>query len=523
MKREGLKALTNAHAWVGLVISAVLFIVFFAGSISLFRDNIAQWESAPHFANEQFNTDISLDKTIAAIEQQHQVYMHDEVRIWFPKPHEPLTSVTFAAQLPDGEHQDHHLLLSPTSNNIVGDGDSFDFANFLYGLHIDLHIDDFGKYIVGLTTLFFFVALISGVVIHWRKIVGKFFLYRKDGSKDRLLDAHNVIGVMGLPFHIMYAFSGLVFNLLIIYQISYAVVLYGGDQQALFRDAGFVDTHIEEANQTQPMVGLDKLMLKAQKSLGNIEFNRVSIEHFGDQSASILFSGSDPSQFSTRKEVRYHIASGKELYKTLNNFDNSLRSGLSVIATLHFGDFAGYGLRLLFFVLGIGTCYIILTGNLMWIEKRANKRKANKLGLHLVKAMTSGTFIGIIFASAVGFIAARLLPITTPLRSEMIIEIFFACLFCALFASLLIKKQHLFSKWLCKLSAMLLLSVPLLDWIMFNDEIILMAHNGRFDVVIVDAMLVLLAIACWMFSGEIKVEVQEEVDLTDELPQVNAN
>ncbi|NRA84924.1 MAG: PepSY domain-containing protein [Gammaproteobacteria bacterium] len=519
MKADGLKALTNAHAWVGLIISTVLFVVFFAGSLSLFRDNIDQWESGPHFANEQVASKVSLDQTIATVEQQYQIYMHDEVRIWLPSAQQPLINVTFAAELPDEQHQDHHLLLSSTSNTIVGDGERFDFANFLYGLHVDLHIDDVGKYLVGLVTLFFFVALISGVVIHWRKIITKFFMYRKDGSKDRLLDAHNLIGVMGLPFHIMYAFSGLVFNLLIIYQISYVIVLYNGDQEALFRDAGFVETHLDETKIKQPMVGLDQLMIKAKQALGNVEITRVSIEHFGDQSASVVFSGADPSQFSTRKEIKYHIATGEVLYKTLNNYDNTLRSGLSIIASLHFGNFAGYTIRLLFFLLGLGTCYIILTGNLMWIEKRAKQRKVNQFGLHLVKAMTSGGFIGVIFATAVGFIAARLLPVTMVERSDMIVNIFFACLLGAIISALLTKQQAQFSKLFCKLTALLLCAVPLLDWALLSNDILVMINLGKFDVIIVEAMLILLALGCWKFGSainqETKVTIENEVTVSE--------
>lgn len=142
------------------------------------------------------------------------------------------------------------------------------------------------------------------------------------------------------------------------------------------------------------------------------------------------------------QEIRYHIATGKELYKTLNNHDNTSRSGLSIVASLHFGDFAGYSFRVLFFILGLGTCYLILPGNLLWIEKRASQRKFSKFGLRVVKVITSD-----------GFIAARLLPITNELRSEIIVEIFFACLFSAVVLSLLVKQQHLFSKWLAGNSA----------------------------------------------------------------------
>ena len=194
-------------------------------------------------------------------------------------------------------------------------------------------------------------------------------------------------------------------------------------------------------------------MAKAQNSVGKVYFNTVSIDHFGDESASVTFRGQDKNQFSTRKEATYHIASGRELYLTKDNYDNDLRGGLAVISSLHFGDFAGYLVRVLFFILGIGTCYIILTGNLMWIAKRSNLRveKQNLAGLRIVHAMTTGGFIGTIFATAVGFICARIIPIDYVGRSDFITYIFFSCLFSAIVVSLAIKSQKQFAEIFLKI------------------------------------------------------------------------
>jgi len=520
MKRDALKALTNAHAWVGLIISTILFIIFFAGSLSLFREDIISWERDPYFTVSDDVQNFSIDAIISQVTEEYNVHTHGYFILQRPTVEQPSSNLYFEEEIATqgnldnekgGQQEDHidkHLVISP-DGKILGDGNAFDWGNFLYQLHYNLHIPEVGLYFVGVVTLFFFVALLSGVVIHWRKIISKFFQYRKDGKKDKLLDAHNLIGVMGLPFHIMYAFSGLVFNLLIVYQVSYAVALYGGDQAKLFKAAGVVDVHIEETNITVPVQGIDKLYLTAKESLGEVDITRISIDHFGDESASVTFRGDDKTQFSTRKEVTYHIASGRELYLTNNNYDNDIRGGLAVIASLHFGDFAGYSLRILFFILGIGTCYIILTGNLMWLQKRANLRseKQNKFGIQLVKAMTTGGFIGTVFATAVGFICARLLPLDLLNRSDIIGKIFFACLAVSLITSLLIKAQQQFSAIFLKVTALALALIPVLDWLILPQKIIAMFKVGHFDVVIVEVMLLILALCCWLISSRLVVTV----------------
>jgi uncharacterized iron-regulated membrane protein len=511
MNKDSLKALTNAHAWVGLVISTILFIIFFAGSISLFRDDINAWELNPHYAvNEQSET-LSFDSVISTVTKAYNINTHGYFILFMPSAEQPLANLYFEEEISADKHVAQHLILAP-DGKVIGHGNGSSWGDFLYELHYDLHIPEVGLYFVGIVSLFFFVALLSGVVIHWRKIISKFFQYRKDGKKDKLLDAHNLIGVMGLPFHIMYAFSGLVFNLLIIYQISYAVVLYGGDQSKLLTAAGVVDVHLDETKIVLPVQGIDNLYLTAKASLGEVAINRVSIDHFGDKSASVTFRGADKSQFSTRKEATYHIASGRVLYLTKDNFDNNLRGGLSVISSLHFGDFAGYLIRVLFFTLGIGTCYIILTGNLMWIQKKANLRveKQNSIGLKVVYAMTTGGFIGTIFASAVGFVFARIIPIDYIGRSDLISYLFFGCLFTAIVVSLNIKVQKQFATIFLKITALVLAITPILDWLIVSQGIMAMLKIGYYHVIVVEVMLLSLALFCWLIASRLFVNKRVE-------------
>jgi uncharacterized iron-regulated membrane protein len=76
MNKNSLKALTNAHAWVGLVISTILFIIFFAGSISLFRDDINAWELNPHFAVNGQSENLSFDSVINTVAKDYNISTH---------------------------------------------------------------------------------------------------------------------------------------------------------------------------------------------------------------------------------------------------------------------------------------------------------------------------------------------------------------------------------------------------------------------------------------------------------------
>ncbi len=55
MDKDFIKRNTEAHGWLGLIISSLLFVVFFTGSISFFRHDIEQWAIQGHFQFDEYS------------------------------------------------------------------------------------------------------------------------------------------------------------------------------------------------------------------------------------------------------------------------------------------------------------------------------------------------------------------------------------------------------------------------------------------------------------------------------------
>ncbi|WP_162868256.1 PepSY-associated TM helix domain-containing protein, partial [Pseudomonas viridiflava] len=82
-------------------------------------------------------------------------------------------------------------------------------GNFWFTLHYNLFGGMLGMYIVAIAGMFMLVALVSGIIIH-RHIFKDFFTLRPDANGQRAwLDALNLFGVVGLPFHLLIAYTGL--------------------------------------------------------------------------------------------------------------------------------------------------------------------------------------------------------------------------------------------------------------------------------------------------------------------------
>jgi uncharacterized iron-regulated membrane protein len=410
MNKELVKRNTEAHGWLGLIISSLLFVVFFTGAISFFREEVQLWATSAHIKSTllegQEILPVSQILEIAITGRDFNAREH--LTIYPPTHYESYyTAYVDLVDRGEGEKVDA-LLIHPVSGEIIGDPNDFSLASFLYSVHYSLNIP-FGSYLIGFVALFFLFSIFSGVLIHAADFVKGFFRYRADGRKrSQLLDLHNIIGIISLPYTLMFAVTGLIFNLIIIYQIAFGVILYRGDIDALLIDAGLVTVAPEWQDEPWSNPPVDELYQQSIDTWGNVPF-QMRVYNYGDSSAVLEFYGLVEDEFAGQFGVAYNVSDRSEVFSDNRDDPNAVSAGLDVVAALHYGRFGGLGLRLVYFILAMAVCALIVTGNLLWVgarEKTMSSAKLNFVG-RFTLASTAGVAIATIFA----FIAERLLPI----------------------------------------------------------------------------------------------------------------
>lgn len=500
--------LTQAHNWLGLIIATVLFIVFLGGTLSFYRTAIKTWEMSPQVepagaeaaSLESLFTNLQEYLGDAQLHHEHGlglIISANHSRVARYETELPVTDSNGQPRaLEDGEHpptEYHSPLFSAKTGKFIAQKDPFTLDKFFYDLHFYLKIPTVGEYLVGIITLFYFVVLLTGIIIHWKKILPNFFLVRDKKPRERWLDSHNVIGVISLPYHLMFALTGLIFNLLIIYQAAYVAILYDGNRQALFEDAGF--KHHEEMPSEKPLAitdgaySIDQLVKKAE-ALDNFKPFFVSLMYPGHDNAIVSVRGTQGGEMGHYSEVRFRLATGEEIYRDEKAEKSLVSKGLGVVHQLHFGDFAGPAqplIKFIFFLLGLSGLYLIVSGNLLYLDKRAAKRKGSRFGLHFVRGTSIGIFAGSFTATAVTFVLARLLPAGIESRSELLASAFFISVLLATIAALGVsfkKKSHTqLCQQLIYLAAGLFAALPVLDYLIYGLEITRLIQQGYSEII----------------------------------------
>ena len=411
------------HTWSGLVVGWVLLAIFVTGTASYYRADISRWMrpelplAAPLSGPD-----------LAAATERAVAYLAvhaPKARTWFiglPQPEKPVLDLFWRNR--PGEPPGHvHLDPATGAEAAVRDTEGGDF---LYRFHFELHMAPFwGRWIVGICAMIMLVALISGVVTH-RRILADIFTFRRDKAPRRsFLDAHNVGGVLALPFHLMITYTGIV-TLATFYMPWGVTAAYRGNAPAFFADAAWITTPRPPANRPAALAPVGPLIERAVAMVPQ-PLERLTIANQGDARATVVAVFAEPRGIARdHPQIAFDGVSGAMLEARGLDLRPAAKT-FTTMTGLHEAHFAGGGLRLLFFLCGLMGCATVATGIILWsIARLPRAGERPFLGLRLVQALNVGAVVGLPAAVAVYFLANRLLPIGLAGRAEWEIRAFFA-------------------------------------------------------------------------------------------------
>ncbi|MCJ2012359.1 PepSY-associated TM helix domain-containing protein [Methylobacterium sp. J-076] len=390
------------HTWAGLVVGWVLFAVFVTGTASYYREDISRWMRPE-------TTETRVDPaTAATLAGQFLARQPENTGGWFiglPKAEKPLTEVYWWTSF-DGPF--HHALLDPATGEPTRTRDT-QGGDFLYRFHFELALpSQWGRWIVGACAMVLLIALVSGIVTH-RRIFADFFTFRPNRSRQRAwLDAHNLFGVLPLPFHLMITYTGLA---------TLAPMLMPWAVQTAYRDApldyfveaGLMPKSRPPSGQRAEGLPLGDIVARAASAGGELP-EALLVSSPGDAAATVNAVFEEPHGLThLHPQIAYDAVSGAEWAR--NGAAGAATRTATVMYGLHEAHFAAPALRALFFLCGALGAATVASGLVLWTVARAPKGAAPEgIGLRLVRVLNIGTIAGLPAGIAAFFLANRLLP-----------------------------------------------------------------------------------------------------------------
>lgn len=413
MKNSFRQSMAWLHTWAGLLVGWLLFVIFVGGMLACFDKELDDWmRPALHgtTAPERPGFDAAMAWAKTQAPEAHAWWAHAGTA--------RDRAVKAYIALDDGSEITRAL--DPRTGVPVPDTAG---GSFFFTLHYNLHAGTIGMYIVGLAGMLMLVALVAGVIIHKRVFKDLFTFRPKPGGQRAWLDGHNVTGVLGLPFHLMVAYTGVA-----IFVASYMFgginAGYGGDFQRFWQEAGDYYEREETRQPLQRLHSLDSLVADAERRM-RAPVDWASVHHPDDSSAVIQFgTRHDRAVPWDMQQVSYDAQDGRFLHQTRP--PGAAYTTYSFLGGMHMVQFGGSALRWLYFLMGLAGCVMIASGMQVWVAKRARRvAECGALsGYGLVQGLNIGVVGGMPLACASLPLANRLLPAQLADRASAEIIVF---------------------------------------------------------------------------------------------------
>lgn len=509
------------HTWFGLVLGFVLIVMFFFGSLSVFDREIDRWaipvsriapQPLPSFDRilkpvfdsittpDADDLEAAKSRVRGPISQQLPVM---DLSV-YTTHRDPVLTVYKSFGLPNAIDPDDHIhghrTIDPRNGKELPEGELKIGSEFFYPMHISLHLEwmELGYWIVGLAALVMLAALVSGVVIH-RKVFREFFTFRPNKQTQRsALDLHNLTGVVALPFHFMFALSGLIIFAEIYMPVS-GTMLKPVAKAYEAAEAERTGLPYKAAGVPATLSSVDAMVTESQRRWaargmsGEVGF--LFVNHVGDANGyvSIYRAGTDRIA-TTGAGIHFQASSGRVIREDPPN--DAIASINEFISGLHLQHFRHWLLRWLYFVGGMAGCVCIATGFVYFVEKRKRQHAQQGIGgARWVDALAVTTVTGTLIATTSMLVANRLLPQALADRGWWQEAVFWSAWLVALahafWRTAPVLSARFAPAWReqCWAVAVLGVTAVLLNWVTTGDHLLRTVSAGYWPVAGVDLAL----------------------------------
>ncbi|MEG1769811.1 MAG: PepSY-associated TM helix domain-containing protein [Comamonas sp.] len=402
------------HAWLGLLLGGLLYFMFVTGTLGYLDSAIDRW-MRPELPAARYP--LPPEPALRQAQAFLQTHAHEARRWSITLPidrNEPYLRVAWQGEAGSGA-----AYLDPGSGHQIatratGGGQT------LYQLHWRLHYlpARASEWIVGLASFVLLIALVTGVIVH-RRIFADFFTFRPRKGQRSWLDAHNLAGVVSLPFQLMITYSGLVFVMFTLMPLIPAAWYGAGNsgQQAFLNEVFPPLAPAQAARRRAALAPLEQLLPDVRAQWGAAPVASIDIQDPHDASARILVVGDFAAgPLRAANILAYDGVSGARLAQR-PAWQSAPKALRDLLLGLHEGLFAPPVLRALYVLSGLLGAAMIATGMVLWTVKR-RQRGDRHAGLALVERLNVAVIMGLPVAIAAYFWANRLLPLDLERRAD---------------------------------------------------------------------------------------------------------
>ena len=410
----------TVHTWIGITCGFALFIAFYAGALTIFQEPLARWASPPSVGVAAVPMD-DAPRLLELVAATHPEARKEGIVLHLQAHEDAPARVTWKEDAPHQGRSHEHVhwwaSLNPDGTLLAGQDEPSGLAEFISGVHMRVGIPDpWGSYFMGVVSLLYGVTLIAGVIVLLPSFARDFLALRIGKNLKRMwLDAHNVVGITALPFHLVIAVTATAWGFGGPLWSAQESVIFGGKQKIVM--AHDFRQHYSAPKPTGDagvMMAPAQLRQRLKVQVPDFEPRVMIFRHFGDKAAAGQLVGAEQGYIgdTTFGGVILSGATGALIKDNRPSHQDPDRRASTVFYALHTGEYGGITITWAYFFLGFSGAWLFYSGNLLWIETRRKKpREGGEVeqsrSTRLLGSATVGVCLGCVAGLSLTIVAAK--------------------------------------------------------------------------------------------------------------------
>lgn len=359
MDPNTVRAWSWVHKWTSLVCTAFLLVLCLTGLPLIFSHEIDdalghdRWRPA-RADGPLLSYDQILKVALDARPGETPIFMSfDDDR--------PVVNVTTGPSADAPGTKMYFASYDRTSGDLVPQVADGGVMDFILQLHTDLFLGLGGMLFLGAMGLLFVAAIVSGVVLYgpfMRRL--PFGALRLERSRRvKWLDYHNLLGVITAAWVLVVGVTG------VINTLAVPILAYWKNAELATLTASY-----DGKGPVTARSSLDAAIGKAQAALPGMELQFVAFpggSYSTDRHYAVFFHGASP--------LTSHMTTPALIEADTGRFAAEARSPwyvktLALSQPLHFGDYGGLPLKILWSLLDLFTIVVLGSGLYLWLARR---------------------------------------------------------------------------------------------------------------------------------------------------------
>ena len=358
----------NAHNWVGVFLSVLLFLVCLSGTVAVFHLEFERWEQ-PHIQEMDNVSPQVIEKAMDTFLAQNPEESH-HLYVVFPTSDIPRLVV----------ENDHKAYFADQEGNLLEE-ESVSFTQMLVDLHLYLNLpQSWGMILVSALGAIIWTLVITGIIAHKRMSKDAFKLRRGGNGQQAQIDLHNRFGLWAAPFHLVIGITGAYFGMAGIILVTVATLNYNGDRDAVVNQI-FTPDPVLAPQEGKPAIGKAFAQMETLAPEKSPIF--LTVHEVGEPEQFIEIYAKAPNRMIYAEGYRFDTA-GNFVGVAGYEFGEWGKQLVWAMYRLHFGDFAGMTSKWLYFVLGVMLTMLCVSGMEVWLSKKAHPPLASRLWYSVV-------------------------------------------------------------------------------------------------------------------------------------------